>query len=83
MAMKSQYIESVSQTVYRQFPEMRGARPTVQAQSAPGAKSAGEAPRHLLTFKGQVDGAGGRKMLRVVRVVADDYGKILKISTSK
>lgn len=83
MSLKSQHIDNVNRTVYRQFPELNGTRPAVQAQAAPGAKSAGAEARHLLTYKGQVQGPGGQRILRVVRVVADDRGKILKISTSK
>lgn len=39
--------------------------------------------QYLLTFKGKADLPGGRKISRVVRIVADERGRILKLSTSK
>jgi hypothetical protein len=37
----------------------------------------------LLTYKGRVTQPGGFAMNRAVRVVADDDGRILKITTSR
>lgn len=84
MSLKPQALQSVNQTVYQQFPELRGARPSVQSQQSPAAKGSGDAEsRHVLTYKGHVEGPGGHRIARVVRVVANASGKILKISTSK
>jgi hypothetical protein len=83
MALSSSQIESISRQIYRQFPEIRDARPMVQNQ--PGAKSAGlsGAEQYLLTFRGSGQGPGGRTINRIVRVVANDRGKVLKVSTSR
>ena len=82
MALSSAQIDSIASQVYRQFPEVRDARPVVQNQ--PGAKAPGaNANRYLLTFKGRGQGPGGQTINRIVRVVADARGKVVKISTSR
>ena len=75
--MNSQNIENISQKISRQFPELSGARPKVVQQ-----KSA-RATNFLLTFSGKAAGPGGKSFNRKVRVVANENGKILKVSTSK
>jgi hypothetical protein len=82
MALTSAQLETISRQVYRQFPEVRDARPVVQTQA--GAKSAmGSSGRYVLTFKGRGQGPAGQTIHRIVRVVADDRGKVLKVSTSR
>jgi hypothetical protein len=82
MALSSAQIDSIASQVYRQFPEVRDARPVVQNQ--PGAKGPGTTDnRYLLTFKGRGQGPGGQTINRIVRVVADARGKVVKISTSR
>ncbi len=82
MSLSASQIEAITRQVYRQFPEVREARPAVQSQ--PGAKAVGAASEHfVLTFRGRGQGPGGKSIARIVRVVADDGGKILKISTSR
>ncbi len=82
MNLSSSQIDAIARQVYRQFPEIKEARPAVQNQ--PGAKTLG-APggRFVLTFKGKGQGPGGQSIVRIVRVVADERGKVLKISTSR
>jgi hypothetical protein len=58
---------------------MAGVKPTVRKQEI---GKRGE-KQYLLTFKGKADLPGGRKINRIVRVVADERGRILKLSTSK
>jgi hypothetical protein len=72
--MDSSAINHVCQSVYRQFPELRGVHPAVHAQ--PGEK-------FLLTFNGKVHTPDGKSMTRTVRVTADGRGSILKLSTSR
>ena len=82
MALSSSQIDSISRQIYRQFPEIKDSRPTVQDQ--PGAKSAGAAERrYLLMFSGRGQGPGGKTIQRIVRVVADERGKVIKVSTSR
>jgi hypothetical protein len=82
MSLSPAQIDAIARQVYRQFPEVQEARPQVQSQ--PGAKSSGaNGSRFLLTFKGKGQGPGGQSIVRIVRVVADERGKVLKISTSR
>lgn len=71
--MDSNAIQAICKTVSQRFPEMKGARPSVQ--------SYGE-NQVLLVFKASA-AADGRSMQRTVRVVATKEGKISKITTSR
>ena len=75
--MNHKTIDSISRKVGKRFPETQGKTPRVTQQ-----KSAGQS-NFLLTYNGTSNGPGGRSMKRTVRVVANEKGKILKISTSK
>lgn len=77
--MDADAITKVGRQVVRNFPEMAGIRPTVKRQAAP---SAG-AEQFVLTYKGKVSLPGGKQLSRIVRVVADDRGGIIRISTSR
>ena len=82
MSLSPAQIDAIARQVHRQFPEIKEARPQVQNQ--PGAKTLGaEGDRFVLTFKGKGQGPGGHSIVRIVRVVADERGKVLKISTSR
>ena len=82
MSLTSSQIDTIAKQVYRQFPEVREARPAVQSQ--PGAKALdASGDRFVLTFRGRGQGVGGKSIARIVRVVADERGKSLKISTSR
>ncbi len=74
--MSDELVTKVSRQVTKTFPEMRGVRPTVRRDSADKA-------RFTLTFKGKADLPGGKKLSRIVRVVADERGRIIRISTSR
>lgn len=70
--------ERISKEVARSFPEMKGVRPTVKPQG-----TRGNGQLYLLVYKGQAELPGGRTMKRIVRVVADENGSIIRISTSR
>ncbi len=72
--MDSSALDRVCQSVYRQFPELRGVRPSVKSQS--GGNS-------LLIFSGHAKTADGKSLSRTVRVTAAENGNILKLSTSR
>ena len=80
MALSSNQIENIARQVYGQFPDVKGARPSVQGQTP---KSPNGRPQFVLTFRGSGQGAGGRTIQRIVRVVADERGKVVKMSTSR
>ena len=77
--MKDSLIAKIKREVSREFSEMKGVRPTVNKQGS--GRNGDE--HYVLTFKGKADLPGGRKISRVVRVVADGQGRIIKMSTSK
>ncbi len=81
MALSPPQIDTIARQVYSQFPELNGARPVVQAQA--GAKTAGSLNRFVLIFKGAGRSPAGQSIPRIVRVVADDRGRVVKISTSR
>ncbi|MBI3762924.1 MAG: hypothetical protein HY260_13830 [Chloroflexi bacterium] len=86
MTLNSSQLDTISKHVYRQFPELKGAPPAVQTQSLPsGTKgpASGGKQRYVVTFKASGVAADGRALSRVVRVVADERGHILKVSTTK
>jgi hypothetical protein len=72
MSLDGAVLEKINQRVFREYPEMRGARPAVS--------SAG--PHYLLVYKAKVQTPAG-EMSRVVRVTADERGRVVRISTSK
>jgi hypothetical protein len=79
--MESRVLSSICKQVYQKYPAVSGAEPKVAEQKAPtGVKAEAS---YLITFKGSATGADGRKIACVVRVVANENGKILKISSSK
>lgn len=71
-------LERVCQQVVRSFPELEGVRPTLRRQATPGGDD-----QYLLLFKTHADLPGGRSLNRIVRVVADPQGNIVRISTSR
>ena len=79
--MDAKTINNIRNQIARQFPEVAKSAPSVKAQAA--AKSRGAGGTYLLTFKGRVSEPGGFKSNRTVRVVAQDNGRILKVSTSR
>lgn len=77
--MQRSLVEQVSREVARSFPEMAGVRPTVRRQET--GRHAN--PQYLLVYKGKAELPGGRLLNRVVRVVVDERGRIVRMSTSK
>lgn len=78
--MNDKSLKSISSKVSRQFPEVAKSKPKVQRQS--GQKTKSSTSTYLITYRGKALTADGKSINRVVRVTADDDGKIIKISTS-
>jgi hypothetical protein len=85
--MDPKIVQAISQEIYRRFPDLRGRRPRVQAVKPGQTRSAGlssnNGARFLLVYAGRVATSTGKVMPYNVRVIADEQGKILKISTSR
>lgn len=75
--MKAKLIDRISEEVYRKHPDLKGVKPKLTPRE--GDKSGDT----LLVYQKKVSGPGGKSINRVVRAVADQEGKIKKISTSK
>jgi len=72
--MDSKVKTIVCAAVYRQFPEVKGDVP--QVKTLPGDK-------YQFVFHGKGQTEDGKSLPRTVRVVADEDGRILKLSTSR
>jgi hypothetical protein len=87
--MNAAALKSLVAQIHRRFPEVAGSQPTVRPQRPPAAGSAQNAVQpvtYLLTFQASThlaSASGAKSLSRRVRVVADEQGKILKITTSK
>jgi hypothetical protein len=85
--MQPETIKSVSKKIYRRFPEMADVKPKVSKRKAPQTNSkpatSSPAPTYLLTFQTKVKGPRGENIPRWVRVVTNETGKIIKITTSR
>jgi Tfp pilus assembly protein PilX len=79
--MNDKQLKSISSKVSRQFPEMAGSQPKVKRQSTQKSKSSPST--YLITYRGKAKTADGKSIPRIVRVTANDSGKIIKISTSR
>ena len=77
--MEREAIERISRKVSKQFPEMKSVRPSVKLESS----TSNSKQKFSLTYKGKVELPNGRMINRVVRVVADESGKVIRMSTSK
>ena len=66
--MESSAIDRVCQSVYRQFPELKGVRPSVRESGM----------TFLLIFSGKVKTADGKTLPRTVRATANEQGNIVK-----
>jgi hypothetical protein len=69
--------DAICQRVYRRFPMLDGVRPSVKRQRAQGQD------HFLLRFETIVSLENGSKMTTLVRVVANEKGKILKMTSSR
>lgn len=73
-------LSQVNREIFRKFPEMKGIHPDVKAERKAGREGR---DRFVLTYKGKAALPGGGNITRIVRVVADQRGRILRMSTSK
>jgi hypothetical protein len=77
--MKIEMVQSISKQVYRRFPEFKGIKPKVRSQPTPKT----DHKTYLLTYATRARIDEERFLDRWIRVVVDESGKIIKISTSR
>lgn len=75
--MDAKTLSGVCEQVYRKYPEVQGIRPKLQPLSK------GSVSQHVLIFSSHATSSSGKSIPRVVRVVVNAEGKIVKMSTSK
>ncbi len=71
--MEKAVLSKINQQVYKRFPEVKGAKPRKRKYR--------EFVR--LTYTTEVTTEDGKKLKRMVRVLATEQGEILKITTSR
>jgi hypothetical protein len=77
--MDPKLVDKITKRVYNQFPELKGSRPKIN--QAKGLTT--HQTNFVLTYNIISKDIRGNKIPRLVRVVADPNGKILKMSTSR
>jgi len=83
--------DHINQTIWRQYPEFQGVKPSVRAATQSGSSGAAgkfgglklQEPAFTLTYQSKVSLPGGKSLSRWVRVSLNAQGEILKISSSK
>lgn len=72
--MDKETISKIDQQVFRQFPYLIDAIPEIEQQND---------NLWLLVYKGSAVTADGHEMLIIVRVIADDSGSVIKLTSSR
>jgi len=80
--MDASLIKTISQDIYRRFPEFAGIQPKVRVQATQ-SKASSSIPTYLLTYNSRISLPDHKTMPRWVRVVANEQGRILKVTTSR
>jgi hypothetical protein len=84
--MDAKLLKEVIAQVHRRYPEFAGIQPKVKNQVPPGGASNSAPQTVLLTFSSTAkaqSSAGSKSMPRYLRVVVNENGKILKVTTSR
>lgn len=84
VSRKMEWLSQVKKQVWHKFPDMDAVEPTLSSRRLvrKGGQSAqrnGQGRLHTLTFRKSVCLGDGTRSTRIVRVVADDEGRILKM----
>jgi hypothetical protein len=86
-AIDPKVVQNISDEIYHRFPDLRGRKPRIQAvkpgQAHPAGLPTTPGARYLLVYSARVTTSTGKQMPYNVRVIVDEQGNILKISTSR
>jgi hypothetical protein len=77
--MDPKLVEKISKRVYSKFPEVAGKKPSIKQSKTAAADHA----NYVLTYNATSKDIRGNPIPRLVRVVADIKGRIIKMSTSR
>tara|TARA_B100000945_G_scaffold321387_1_gene335636 strand:+ start:4909 stop:5169 length:261 start_codon:yes stop_codon:yes gene_type:complete len=86
MSLKSNKIRSISKKVYKKFPDLKNVTPTILEQSLPNvgnSKDTNPTSHYQITYKTIAQLPDGNTMNKIVKVLANSNGKIIKMSLSK
>lgn len=72
--MDEKIIAKINQEVYKQFPYLQDTKPEIKTERE---------GVYQFQYEGSVQTANERTLPIIVKVVADEQGKILKLSTSR
>ena len=72
----------INQTVYERFPDCIEVVPKISQQNIQSKPSGSNSCTYLLIYQIQKMTSDQKKIHKYIRVVADEQGKILKLSTS-
>ncbi len=80
--MKAEILNQIAKQIHRRYPEFDGVRPKARVQTPPeGARNPSKT--YLVIFSKKVTLGDGKMMTRNLRVVTDENGKIIKVTTSR
>lgn len=82
MKIEQKVIRKISSQVYQRFPELDGSKPIIQLQSGIQAKTVVNDSTYVIMYQTNTRSTKGITIPRRVRVVADESGNILRMSTS-
>jgi hypothetical protein len=80
--MNQTLYKKVIDQIYRRYPEFTGARPKVRLQKSTASQNGGNGI-YLFTFQKNVPIDDNKILPRWMRVMVNQQGKILKVSTSR
>jgi hypothetical protein len=81
--MKKDYLPSINNQIYRQFPEFSGVQPSIQKQASSNNSTDNTTTNYVFIYSIQAHVGNNKSLTRVVRAVVNEQGKILKITTSR
>ncbi|UCH59364.1 MAG: hypothetical protein JSV61_14250 [Anaerolineales bacterium] len=84
--MEPNLLKTVVAQIHRRYPEFANSQPKVRMQKAPQSKSGSLEPNYLLTFHSKASAGSDPKIKalpRWMRVVVNQKGKIVKVTTSR
>jgi hypothetical protein len=83
MELTPQAIKTITKYIYERFPDIAGSKPRVQQRPVSKSKSALPEGTYLVTFQKTAHSLQGTAIPRSVRVIVNQKGEILRVSTSR
>ncbi len=84
--MEPNLLKTIVSQIHRRYPEFSHSQPKVRLQKAPPSHSGSLEPTYLLTFHNKASAGSDpnvKTLPRWMRVVVNQKGKIVKVTTSR